>query len=126
MRKVTGIGGVFFRARDPAALAAWYAAHLGLPVGAEGNAMLRWCDDGDPEALTVWSPFAADTDYFGRPEQQAMINFRVADLGALLAALAAAGIAEVKPREDFPYGRFAWIDDPEGNRIELWEPPRAL
>lgn len=117
MERVTGIGGVFFRAKDPEALNAWYAEHLGTvpPAGREGV----WEQSAGP---TVWSAFAADTDYFGRAEQAWMVNFRVADLDAMLAQLRAAG-ARVDPKvEDYAYGRFGWAHDPEGNRIELWQP----
>ncbi len=114
--KATGIGGVFFRARDTAALAQWYETHLG--VGG------FWQQEA---GLTVFAPFKADTDYFPA-HRQWMINFRVDDLDALLARLKAAGIAaETRPDEwDTPEtGRFARIADPEGNPIELWEPPPA-
>ena len=117
MQRVTGIGGVFFRARDPKALARWYAEHLGIENGLEGQEV--WQQEAGP---TVWAPFAADTEYFGRPDQQAMVNFRVRDLDAMLAQLRAAG-ADVDERvEDHEYGRFGWAADPEGNRFELWEP----
>lgn len=117
MEKVNGIGGVFFRAKDPGALAEWYQAHLGVdPVG-----QVPWRQEA---GYTVFSPFAADTDYFGRDDQQWMINFRVDDLDAMIAQLAAAGIAaETRAEWDMPgIGRFARIHDPEGNPIELWQP----
>ncbi|MGB0921912.1 MAG: VOC family protein [Alphaproteobacteria bacterium] len=118
MEKVTAFGGVFFRARDPEALSTWYATHLGV----DGP---PWFQDGGP---AVFAPFAADTDYFGRPEQQWMINFRVSDLNAMITQLEAAGIAvETRPDEwDSEVGRFARIHDPEGNPIELWEMPASL
>ena len=119
MERVTGIGGVFFRAADPKALAEWYKVHLGIdgPYGMWEQAA----------GTTIFSPFAADTKYFGRPSQQWMVNFRVADLDAMLAQLAAAGItAETRAEWDSPeVGRFARIHDPEGTPIELWEPPPA-
>jgi catechol 2,3-dioxygenase-like lactoylglutathione lyase family enzyme len=118
MAGVTGIGGVFFRARDPQALRAWYAAHLGLEDG-PGGAPWR-----QAAGHTVFAPFPADTDYF--PATKAfMLNFRVDDLDALMSRLAAAGIAvETRPEEwDGPHGRFARIHDPEGNAIELWQSP---
>jgi len=116
MAKATGIGGVFFRARDPKALLAWYEAHLGV-----GNFTgTIWTQEAGP---TVFAPFAADTDYFGRMDQQFMINFRVDDLDALMAQLQAAGIAvETRPEWDSEVGRFCRIHDPEGNPVELWEP----
>jgi glyoxylase I family protein len=115
MERVTGIGGLFFRSNDSKALAAWYATHLG--VGGDPV----WTQDAGP---TVFAPFAQDTDYFGRNSQQWMINFRVADMDAMLAQLAAAGItAETRAEWDSAdYGRFARIHDPEGNPIELWQP----
>ncbi len=115
---VTGIGGVFFRARDPQALKAWYAKHLGI------DASPVWMQAAGP---TVFAPFAADTDYWPA-EKQYMLNLRVEGLDDLIAALRADGIAvETRPDEwDHPeVGRFARIHDPEGNPIELWEPPEA-
>ena len=120
MEAATGIGGVFLRARDPAELAAWYAANLGIAIEEEGGTYSTLtAAEGD---VTVWATFAADTDYFGGREQQAMVNYRVRDLDAMLAQLRAAG-AEVDERvEEQPYGRFGWAADPEGNRFELWQP----
>ncbi|HEY7600200.1 MAG TPA: VOC family protein [Candidatus Limnocylindrales bacterium] len=123
-QRVSGIGGYFFRARDPQALAAWYREHLGVPTMAEGEEHV-WQQPAGP---TVFSPFAADTDYFGRPDQQVMLNFRVADLDAMLAQLRAGGAA-VDDRVELleGIGRFGWATDPEGNRFELWQPaPEAL
>jgi glyoxylase I family protein len=116
MKNINGIGGVFFRSRDPDALAAWYAEHLGVAAG--GNAVFE--QDAGP---TVFAPFRQDSDYFPA-EKQWMINFRVTDMDALIAGLKAAGIpVETRPEWDDPaYGRFARIHDPEGNPIELWEP----
>ena len=113
MAKALGIGGVFFRARDTAALSLWYETHLGVPG--------FWTQEG---GLTVFAPFKADTDYFPR-DRQWMINFRVDDLDALMAQLKAAGISvETRAEWDTPEtGRFARIHDPEGNAIELWQPP---
>ena len=118
MERVTGIGGVFLRSSDPAALAAWYGEHLGLEVEAWNGAVLRW-SGGES---TVWAAFPAATEYFGRPEQQAMVNYRVGDLDAMVAQLRAAGVAVDEPQET-ENGRFAWATDPEGNRLELWQPP---
>ena len=116
MAQVTGIGGVFFRARDPEAMAAWYMEHLGVGMGPEGP----WVQAPGP---TVFAPFPADTDYFGRDTQAFMVNLRVSDLDALVARLEAAGIAAERRDEwDSEIGRFARIHDPEGNPIELWEP----
>ena len=113
MAKATGIGGLFFRARDPKALSAWYETHLGVAG--------YWPQDA---GLTVFAPFKADTDYFP-DDRQFMLNFRVDDLDGLMAALTAAGIAvETRAEWDTPEtGRFARIADPEGNPIELWQPP---
>jgi glyoxylase I family protein len=117
MAKALGIGGVFFRARDPAALAAWYQQHLGVAAGEA-----PWQTEAGP---TVFAPFKADTDYFP-PGMQWMINFRVDDLKTLIAQLRAAGI-DVETRPDWvtPYGDFARIHDPEGTPIELWQAPPA-
>jgi predicted enzyme related to lactoylglutathione lyase len=121
--RVTGIGGVFFRAREPQALAAWYAEHLGIQLEEWGGARFRWSDELPAgTGATAWNIFPAATDYFGSGEQACMINYRVDDLDGLLAQLAASGAAVEPRREDYSYGRFAWITDPEGNRVELWQP----
>jgi predicted enzyme related to lactoylglutathione lyase len=124
MERVTGIGGVFMRSRDPKALAAWYTEHLGVDAYSEEADRVWWQAEGP----TVWSPFAQDTDYFGRPEQTWMINFRVANLDAILEQLRAAGATvddDVQVLDGI--GRFGWATDPEGNRFELWEPaPEAM
>ena len=117
MAKATGIGGVFFRAKDPAALNAWYASHLGIVAGADGDA---WMQAAGP---TVFAPFKAETDYFPA-DRQWMINFRIDDLTALIATLRADGITvETRAEWDGEWGRFGRIHDLEGNPIELWEPP---
>ena len=123
MARVTGIGGVFLRARDPKALTAWYVDHLGFSPGEHGITF-HWSDEvPSGTGLTTWSTFPQATDYFGAGSTQAvMINYRVDDLDALLHKLTEAD-ATLKPkREDYSYGRFAWITDPEGNRLELWQP----
>jgi predicted enzyme related to lactoylglutathione lyase len=121
-QRVTGIGGVFFRAKDPAALGRWYADNLGIALEDYGGASFRWQGDG----VTVWSPFPADTEYFGSRDQQGMVNYRVSDLDAMLEQLRAAG-AQVDDRvEEHEYGRFGWAVDPEGNRFELWQPPEGM
>jgi predicted enzyme related to lactoylglutathione lyase len=119
MERVTGIGGVFVRARDAQALRKWYAEHLGIDVAGWGGAQLDWTPGGS----TTWSIFEADTGYFGAPEQAYMVNYRVPDLDAMLAQLRAAGVPVVDRLEEGEYGRFGWAVDPEGNRFELWEPP---
>jgi predicted enzyme related to lactoylglutathione lyase len=127
MARVTGIGGIFLRARDPKSLNAWYAKHLGIQLSDYGGATLLWSDEVPPTTgMTTWSLFPEDTKYFGpgneKGPQQAMINYRVDDLDALLTQLAAADVTIDPKREDADYGRFAWIVDPEGNRVELWQP----
>jgi predicted enzyme related to lactoylglutathione lyase len=125
---VAGIGGVFFRARDPAALAAWYREHLGVPVEADAThaVFTAGADGGDAAGTplaTVWSAFPADTEYFGPGPAGWMVNYRVADLDGMLAQLRAAGVQVSDTAEDSEYGRFGWGTDPEGTRFELWEPP---
>ena len=123
MARVTGIGGIFLRAHDPKALGAWYAQHLGIQLTEWGGAQFLWSDEVPPTTgSTAWSLFPADTKYFGPGSQSAMVNYRVDDLDALLAQLSAANVPIDPQREDSPYGRFAWITDPEGNRLELWQP----
>lgn len=119
MAKVVGIGGVFLKARDPKALAAWYTKHLGMPVSEHGAIVF---DGPSAAGATVFTHFPVDTKYFGDGPQQTMVNFRVDDLDELLAQLATAGVSIDPKREDYSYGRFAWIVDPEGNRVELWQP----
>jgi glyoxylase I family protein len=119
LEKVTGIGGLFFRARDPKGLAEWYHRHLGINVVPESYEQLPWQQQAGPTAL---APFPQDTEYFGKPKQQWMINFRVADLDAMVTQLKGTGISvEVDPQE-YPIERFASIHDPEGNPIQLWQP----
>jgi predicted enzyme related to lactoylglutathione lyase len=119
LERVNGIGGLFFRARDPEALAEWYQANLGVRKTPESYDDGSWWQERGP---TVFAPFEADTDYFGRAESQWMINFRVDDLDAMVAQLEAAGIEVKVATETYPNGRFAHLNDPEGNPIELWEP----
>jgi predicted enzyme related to lactoylglutathione lyase len=124
MAKITGIGGVFFKStKDHAALAAWYSKHLGLTLEPWGGAILRWPEDkADDKGVTVWSVAKPDSKWFAPSEASFMINYRVDDLDGLLASLRAAGIEIVKgPDSDFN-GKFAWILDPDGNKVELWEP----
>lgn len=119
MEKVLGIGGVFFRAKDPASLARWYEEHLGINPVPDSYEARCWQQDA---GMTVFAPFDQGTEYFGRAEQQWMINFRVRDLDAMVAQLEATGIGVEVNAETFPNGRFARTHDPEGNPIELWEP----
>jgi predicted enzyme related to lactoylglutathione lyase len=115
MERVLGIGGYFIRAADPAALGDWYRSRLGLDADEHG----AWQQEA---GVTVFAPFAADTEYFGSPAQQTMLNFRVRDLDAMLAQLRGMGadVAE-QTQEMAGIGRFGWVTDPEGNRIELWQ-----
>lgn len=126
--QVTGIGGVFFKSRDPVALAAWYREHLGVPVAPDGTHALFAAapdrgDDTSVSPVTVWSPFPADTAYFGSGPASWMINYCVADLDAMLAQLRAAGVWVADEVQDSEYGKFGWAADPEGTRFELWQPP---
>lgn len=125
MKRATGIGGIFFCCADPAKTAAWYAKHLGLAVEDWGGVAFRWSDGATPErpGSTVWSPFAADTQYFGDSGQRFMINFRVEDLDALLLALREEGVEVIDKTEVSEFGRFGWIVDCDGRRVELWQPP---
>ena len=124
MAKVTGIGGVFFKSkRDSATLGAWYRDHLGIPLESWGGAVLRWPDDkADDKGLTVWTVAERDSRWFSPSESAFMINYRVDDLVGLLANLHAAGVEIVSGPESHENGKFAWIMDPEGNKVELWEP----
>lgn len=122
MKRVTGLGGIFFKARDPAALNAWYGKHLGLDISDWGGAVFRWADDS-PAGTTLWTPFPADTDHFAPSSAPFMVNFRVADLHGLLAALRAEGCQVLEKVDESEYGKFGWVLDPEGNKVELWEPP---
>lgn len=123
--RVTGLGGVFFKARDQKVLGDWYRRHLGIDVQDGGWAVFRWRDheDASRPGSTVWSVFPEDTAYFGAGSQRAMLNYRVEDLDAVLAALRSEGVSVDDRVEESPEGRFGWITDPEGNRIELWQPP---
>ena len=125
MTRVTGIGGIFFKAADPKALAEWYRVHLGLPVEPWGGAAIAWGTPDNPSGTTLWNPFPADTTHFAPSVAPFMVNFRVADLDALLAALRAEG-CDVQDRvDDSEYGKFGWVIDPEGNKVELWQPPEG-
>lgn len=119
MEKVNGIGGLFFRSDDPAALAGWYETHLGVTRTPDTYDAPCW---RQAAGETVFAPFARDTDYFGRADNQWMVNFRVNDLDAMVVQLRGAGITVDVNAETYPNGRFAHLNDPEGNRIELWEP----
>jgi predicted enzyme related to lactoylglutathione lyase len=119
MAKAVGVGGVFLKARDSKALSAWYHTHLG--IGRVHDEALSF-EGPESTGTTVFAHFGMDTKYFGEGPQQSMVNFRVDDMDGLLAQLGAAGVRIDPKREDGEYGRFAWIWDPEGNRVELWQP----
>src|SRR6266849_3064524 len=121
MRRVVGLGGVFFKATDPEKLYAWYERHLGLAREAGADAIV-FQNGGEVPGMTVWSIFKSDTRYFDPSRAPFMLNFRVVDLDALLKVLAEEGVDVDPKREEYDYGKFAWITDPEGNRKELWEP----
>lgn len=127
MERVTGIGGIFFKAEDPKRLQAWYRDHLGVEPSADGVVVFGWKEKEAPhrDGMTVWSPFPKDTRYYDPSPAPFMINYRVRNLDAMLAQLKAQGIAQVGEPETSEFGRFAWVMDPEGNKIELWEPPAA-
>jgi len=124
--RVHGIGGVFFKARDPAALAAWYQRNLGFSIAEWGGATFDWrrADTGAP-ASTVWAPFPEDTGYFAPGDKPFMLNLRVDDLDGVLAALRAEGCQVLDRREDGELGRFGYVVDPEGLLLELWQPAES-
>jgi predicted enzyme related to lactoylglutathione lyase len=123
MARVTGVGGVFLRSRDPKAMAKWYAEHLGITLSDFNGAAFMWSDEVPAgTGMTAWSAFPTGSEYLGEPTQQAMVNYRVDDLDALLAALAAKGVWVDPKRMDESYGKFGWIKDCDGNRVELWQP----
>jgi len=125
LKRVTGIGGIFFHAKDPVALRAWYQAHLGIDVQTWGGAAFTWEDArGNPvKGTTAWSISAAGGDHFAPSRSPFMINYRVDDLAALLAALRAEGCEVLDKTDDSEFGKFGWVIDPEGNKVELWQPP---
>ena len=124
--RILGIGGIFFKTADQAKTREWYAKHLGL-VDRGGGAMLPWRERDDPqkEHVTVWSTFPSDTNYFAPSQATFMVNYIVDDLDAMLERLQKEGVKIDPKRMNESYGRFAWIYDSDGNKIELWEPPKA-
>ena len=124
MARVTGIGGVFLKSKGSgAALAAWYQKHLGMSLEDFGGAILRWPDDrAEDRGLTVWHTANSDSKWFSPSDSSFMINYRVDDLGALLEQLRAGGVEALQGPESHENGKFAWIMDPDGNKVELWEP----
>ena len=125
MKRVTGIGGIFFKAKDPVTLRAWYRAHLGIDVQEWGGTAFRWADaEGNPTpGTTIWTIGEASGDYYAPSLSSFMINYRVADLHALIKALRAEGCNVLEKTDESEYGKFGWVLDPEGNKVELWEPP---
>jgi len=125
MKRVTGIGGIFFNARDPAALRAWYQRHLGIDVQEWGGAAFAWTDSsGHPtQGTTIWSIGSADSNHFAPSTAPFMVNYRVDDLACLLQTLRNEGCQVLEKTDDSEYGKFGWVMDPEGNKVELWQPP---
>lgn len=125
MKRVTGIGGIFFKAKDAPALRAWYKRHLGIDVQEWGGTAFTWTDsEGKPTGgMTIWTVTSQDSDQFAPSEASFMVNYRVEDLHALVAALRAEGCNVLDKIEESDYGAFAWVIDPEGNKVELWQPP---
>jgi len=125
MKRVIGIGGLFFKAEDPKTLATWYKKHLGLPIDESyGGYAFRWDEDEQrPDTgYTIWSPFKQDTDYINPSDKDFMFNFIVDDLEALMETLLDEGVEQVDDIVDSEFGKFGWVMDPEGNKVELWEP----
>ncbi len=124
MKRVTGIGGVFLKAKDPQQMAAWYEKHLGIEFGGQPYFQFQWVNPHHPTepGSTVFSFFKNESDYFAPSEKQLMVNFRVENLKELLETLKQEGVQVVGDMQEFSYGNFGWIMDPEGNKIELWEP----
>src|SRR5437870_4246047 len=127
MRRVTGIGGIFMSARDPKALCDWYKKHLGIDVQSWGGAAFDWTDsEGNPtKGTTAWSIGPADGKHFAPSKSTFMVNYRVEDLAALLQALREEGCNVLEKTDDSEYGKFGWVMDPEGNKVELWQPPQG-
>jgi len=123
MARVTGIGGIFFKSADIAKLGAWYREHLGIKID-ENSANFTWREDDGSPGMTVLGLFAKDSTYFADSHANFMINYRVDDLDAMLKQLRAAGATVDDKVEEHEYGRFGWFTDPDGTRVELWEPPK--
>lgn len=122
MKSVTGIGGIFFKCKDPGLTKKWYADHLGIQTDQYGGCF-EWKSENGTAGHTVWSPFDSQTQYFQPSASTFMVNYRVADLEALLPILRAEGVEQVGEMEVHEYGKFAWVLDPDGHKIELWQPP---
>jgi catechol 2,3-dioxygenase-like lactoylglutathione lyase family enzyme len=125
MKRVTGIGGIFIKSADPQRLRDWYRKHLGVEVEEWGGCAFRWKSPDNPEGTgtTVWSVFEAASNYFAPGNAPFMVNYRVADVNALVAALRAEGCQVMDKVDESEFGKFGWVVDPDGNKIELWEPP---
>ena len=123
MKRVTGLGGIFFKCKDPEAMKKWYRDHLGIQSDKYGG-VFRWRKPQAPDktGYTSWSPFKEDTKYFDPSQKEFMFNYRVENLEKLLELLKEEGVTVVGEIETYEYGKFGWIMDPEGNKIELWEP----
>lgn len=128
MQRVTGIGGIFIKARDPERMKDWYRRHLGIDIQSWGGTSFRWHtpERPEPDGMTVWSIFPPDTRYFDPSPAPFMVNYRVDDLHAVLAALRAEGCKVDAKVEESEFGKFGWVMDPEDNRIELWQPPERM
>ena len=124
MKRATGIGGIFFKTKDPVAMKTWYEKHLGINMDPSYGTSFEWrhAADAEKKGYTAWSPFPEDTDYFEPSKKQFMVNYRVADLEKLLEVLKEEGVEIVGKMQTFEYGKFAHVLDPEGNKVELWEP----
>jgi predicted enzyme related to lactoylglutathione lyase len=127
MKRVTGIGGIFFKSQNAEQLREWYRAHLGIEADGGNGFAFEWRERDKPDevGMTIWSVFAGHTKYFEPSKASFMINYRVDDLDAVLAALRAEGVEVDEKVEDSEFGKFGWIMDPDGNRIELWQPPKS-
>ncbi|MBL8242609.1 MAG: VOC family protein [Rhodanobacteraceae bacterium] len=128
MQRVTGIGGIFIKARDPERMKDWYRRHLGIDIQSWGGTSFRWQtpERPEPDGMTVWSIFPPDTRYFDPSPAPFMVNYRVDDLHAVLAALREEGCTVDAKVEEAEFGKFGWVMDPEDNRIELWQPPERM
>ncbi len=128
MQRVTGIGGIFFKSKDPEKITEWYKKHLGIKPGKDGSVAFEWLEKEEPLEVgcTVWSPFKKETKYFDPGKSEFMINYRVENLEKLLEELKKEGVTIIGDIEEYEYGKFGWIMDPEGNKIELWEPVKGF
>lgn len=125
MKRVTGIGGIFFKSPDPKRLAAWYRDHLGLDVSDWGGVVFKWGGADSESGMTIWSVFAQDTKKMDPSPAPFMLNFRVDNLYKLLSALRTEGCNVIDETESSDFGKFGWVLDPDANKVELWEPPAS-